>query len=50
LRPFSSSSIGNPVSNINLRASTSVFIRYWQSLSGDSYIRRLSASTSWHQQ
>ena len=50
LRPFSSSSIGNPVSNINLRASTSVFIRYWQSLSGDSYIRRLSASTCWHQQ
>jgi hypothetical protein len=25
-------------------------VRIWQSLSGDSYIKLLSASTSWHQQ
>jgi hypothetical protein len=35
-------------SNGWLRASTSVFVRLWQSLSGDSHIRLLSASTSWH--
>jgi hypothetical protein len=29
---------------------TSVFVRLWQSFSGDSYIRLLSASTSWHPQ
>jgi hypothetical protein len=29
-----------------LRASASVFVRHWQSLSGDSCIRLLSASTS----
>jgi hypothetical protein len=44
--PFSSSSIGDLV----LRASTSVFVRHGQSLSGDSYIRVLSTSTCWHQQ
>jgi hypothetical protein len=33
-----------------LQASTSVFVRLWQRLSGDSYIRLLSACTSWHQQ
>ena len=27
---------------------TSVFVRLWQRLSGDSYIRLLLASTSWH--
>ena len=32
-----------------LQASTSVLVRLWQSLSGDSYTRPLSASTSWHQ-
>ena len=32
-----------------LGASTSVLVRLWQSLSGDGYIRLLSASTSWHQ-
>ena len=30
-----------------VRAPTSVFVRYWQSLSGDIYIRLLSASISW---
>ena len=30
--------------------STSVFTRHWQSLSGDSYIRLLSASTCWYPQ
>jgi hypothetical protein len=33
-----------------LGTSTSVFVRHWQSLSGDSYIRLLSASTCWHPQ
>jgi hypothetical protein len=33
-----------------LQASASVFVRLWQSLSGDSYIRLLSACTSWHSQ
>jgi hypothetical protein len=33
-----------------LKASTSVFLRLWQSLSGDSYISLLSAITSWHPQ
>jgi hypothetical protein len=33
-----------------LQASTSVNLRLWQSLSGDSYIRHLSACTSWHPQ
>jgi hypothetical protein len=33
-----------------LRASTSVFVRHWQRLSGDSYIRILSASTFCHPQ
>jgi hypothetical protein len=37
-------------SNEWLWASTSVFVRDWQSLSGDSYIRLLSASTCWHPQ
>jgi hypothetical protein len=37
-------------SNGWLWASTSVFVRLWQSLSGDSYIRLLSASTCWHPQ
>jgi hypothetical protein len=35
-------------SNGWLRASISVFVWLWQTLSGDSYIRLLSASTSWH--
>jgi hypothetical protein len=33
-----------------LQASASVFVRLWKNLSGDSYIRLLSACTSWHQQ
>jgi hypothetical protein len=33
-----------------LRASTSVFVRQWQSLSGDRYFCVLSASTCWHPQ
>jgi hypothetical protein len=37
-------------SNGWLLASTSVFVRLWKTLSGDSYIRHLSASFSWHQQ
>jgi hypothetical protein len=37
-------------SNGLLQASTSVFVRHWQRLSGDSYIRFLSASTSGHPQ
>jgi hypothetical protein len=45
---FSSSSIEDP--NGWLQASTSVFVKHWQSLSGDSYTRLLSASTCWHPQ
>jgi hypothetical protein len=37
-------------SNGWLWASASVFVSHWQSLSGDSYIRLLSASTFWHPQ
>jgi hypothetical protein len=37
-------------SNGWLRASTSIFVRHWQSFSGESYIRLLSASTCWHPQ
>ena len=37
-------------SNGWLRASASVFVRLWQGLSGDSYIRLPSAGTSWHPQ
>ena len=37
-------------SNGWLGASTFVFVRHWQSLSGDSYIRHLSASTCLHLQ
>jgi hypothetical protein len=37
-------------SNGWLWASTSVFVRLWQSLSGDRYVRLLSASSSQHQQ
>jgi hypothetical protein len=29
---------------------TKVFVRHWQSLSGDTYIRYLSASSCWHPQ
>jgi hypothetical protein len=35
-------------SNGWLQTSTSVFVRLWQGLSGDSHIRLLSACTSWH--
>jgi len=50
--PFSNSSTGDPHSQFNgwLQASASVFVMLWQSLSGDNYIRLLSASTSWHHQ
>jgi hypothetical protein len=46
--PFSNSSIGGPCAQSNgwLWASTSLFVRHWQSLSEGSYIRLLSASTS----
>ena len=37
-------------SNGWLWASTSVFARHWQSLSGDCYIRCLSAKSYWHLQ
>ena len=37
-------------SNGWLQASTSVYVRLWQSLSGDSSNRLPSASTSWHPQ
>jgi hypothetical protein len=45
--PFSNSSIGDPHSQSNgwLWASASVFIRLWQSLSENSYIRLLSKCT-----
>jgi hypothetical protein len=47
-----SSSIGGPCAQSNgwLKASTPLFVRHWQSLSGDSYIRFLSANTFWHPQ
>ena len=48
LGPFSSSSIA--LSNGWLCASTSVFVRLWQSLSGDSSNRLLLSCTSWHPQ
>jgi hypothetical protein len=50
--PFSNSPIRDPCVQSNgwLRASTSVFVRLWQGLSGDSLIRLLSACTSWHPQ
>ena len=34
-------------SNRQLWSSTSVFVRHWQSLSGDRYLRLLSASSCW---
>jgi hypothetical protein len=37
-------------SNVWVKASTSVFVKLWHSPSGVSYIRLLSASTSWHLQ
>jgi hypothetical protein len=37
-------------SNRCLWASTSVFARHWHSLTGDSYIRVLSAKSCWHMQ
>jgi hypothetical protein len=37
-------------SNGWLHAPSSVLVMLWQSLSGDSYTRLLSASSSWHQQ
>jgi hypothetical protein len=49
--PFSNSSIVDPVLSPMvcwLQASASVFVRLWQSLSEDSYIMLLSASTFWH--
>jgi hypothetical protein len=38
------------LSNGWLWASTSVFVRHWQNLSGDSYVRLLSAKSCWHLQ
>jgi hypothetical protein len=37
-------------SNWRLWASIYVFVRHWQSLSEESYIRLLSVSTCWHPQ
>ena len=37
-------------SNGWLQSSASLFVRLWQSLSGDSHTRLLSANTSWHPQ
>jgi hypothetical protein len=48
--PFSKSYVADPVLSPTIWASASVFVRLWQSLSGDSYIRILSACTSWHPQ
>ena len=48
--PFSNSSIGNPVLVQWLWASASVFVKFWKSLSGDSYIRLLSACPFCHPQ
>jgi len=46
--PFSPP-LGSPAqSNGWLWASAPVFVRLWHSLSGDNYIRFLSASSSWH--
>jgi hypothetical protein len=52
LGAFSSFSIGGPVFHLIrwLWASTSVFARYWHSLTRDSYIRVLSAKSFWHMQ
>ena len=38
------------LSNGWLKASASVYVRLWQNFSGDSYVRLLSANTSWHPQ
>jgi hypothetical protein len=47
-----SPSLGTPLGTLWsvqwLWASTSVFARLWQSFSGDSFIRLLSAHSSWH--
>jgi hypothetical protein len=50
--PFSSfsSSSKSSIGNGWLQASASVFVRLWKSLSGDSYIRLLSASPCWYPQ
>jgi hypothetical protein len=50
--PSPNSSIVDPMLSpmVGLCASTSVLVNLWQSLSGNSYTRLLSASTSWHQQ
>jgi hypothetical protein len=50
--------VTNPFSSFSLFSNSSVgcehlylyLVRIWQSLSGDSYIRLLLASTSWHLQ
>jgi hypothetical protein len=41
--------LGSPCSQSNswLWATASLFVRFWQNLSGDSYIRFLSANISW---
>jgi hypothetical protein len=52
LGPFSNSSIGDPVLSpmaVSIHL-CSVFVRHWQSLSVDNYIRFLSGSTYWHPQ
>jgi hypothetical protein len=49
--PFSNSSIRYPVLSPMVGCGKPfVFVRLWQSLSGDSSIRLLSARASWHQQ
>jgi hypothetical protein len=52
ISPFYNSSIRDHRDQSNgwLVASISVFVRLWHSLSGESYNRLLSTSTSWHPQ
>ena len=47
--PSSNSSTGDPELS-STQASASVFVRLWQSLSGNSHIRLPSAGTTWHPQ
>jgi hypothetical protein len=52
LGPFSSSFIGDPVLHPmdGCEHQLLYFFKHWQSLSGDSYIRILPASSCWHPQ
>jgi len=48
--PFSNSSIGDPVLSPMMQSSAYVLVRLWHSLSRNSWISILSASSSWHPQ